>query len=66
MLWILMIDMTNTVQVAIIVRSIDSDFIISEEMASLLSLKDTTKIRNLFGSSKNYIEFGQYIRIIYR
>jgi hypothetical protein len=41
-------DVMDTAQVAIFVRGIDSEFNITEEMASLVPLKDTTKARNLF------------------
>jgi len=42
-------DVMDTVQeVAIFIRGIDNEFNISEEMASLVPLKDTTKARDLF------------------
>jgi len=41
-------DVMDTAQVAIFIRGIDNEFNISEEMASLVPLKDTTKARDLF------------------
>lgn len=43
-------DVMGTAQVAIFVRGIGSEFKITEEMASLVPLKGTTKARNLFQS----------------
>lgn len=52
MLWLLMIDVTGTVLVAIVLKIIDRVFNISEEVASLVSPKDTTNIRDLFKAVK--------------
>ena len=41
-------DSTDTAQVAIFIRGIDDDFNITEEMAALLSLKDTTKANDIY------------------
>lgn len=41
-------DVMDTAQVAIFIRGIDNEFNISEEMTSLVPLKDTTKARDLF------------------
>ena len=43
-------DATDTAQVAIFVRGIDNDFNITEEMAALVSLKDTTKANDIYGA----------------
>ena len=41
-------DATDTAQVAIFVRGIDNDFNITEEMAALVSLKDTTTANDIY------------------
>ena len=43
-------DATDTAQVAIVVRGIDNDFNITEEMAALVSLKDTMKANDIYGA----------------
>jgi len=47
------IDSTDTAQLAIFIRGIGAQYNITEEMASLVSLKDTTKSRDLYVAVKN-------------
>jgi len=51
-------DATDTAQFAICIRGIDNKYNITEEMASLVLLKDTTK-------SHHYKEVKKYIKAIY-
>lgn len=46
-------DSTDTAQVAIFIRGIDNEYNITEELASLVPLKDTTKSLNLHEAVKN-------------
>ena len=40
-------DVTDTVQLAIFIRGIDDEYNVTEEMASLVLLKDTATLRDL-------------------
>ena len=49
-------DVTDTVQLAIFIRGIDDEYNVTEEMASLVPLKDTTKSRDLYEAVKNMLK----------
>ena len=48
-------DATDTAQLAIFIRDIDDKYNVTEEMASLVPLKDTTKSRDLQEAVKNML-----------
>ncbi|XP_041419118.1 general transcription factor II-I repeat domain-containing protein 2-like [Xenopus laevis] len=48
-------DATDTAQLAIFMRGIDNEYNVTEEMASLVPLKDTTKSRDLYEAVKNML-----------
>ncbi|XP_043931709.1 general transcription factor II-I repeat domain-containing protein 2-like isoform X2 [Protopterus annectens] len=47
-------DVTDTAQLAIFIRGVDKDFGITEELASLVPLKDTTKSIDLYKALKQH------------
>ena len=49
-------DATDTAQVAIFIRGISHEYNVTEEMASLVPLKDTTKSRDLHEAVKNMLK----------
>ena len=49
-------DATDMVQLAIFIRGIDDEYNVTEEMASFVPLKDTTKSRDLYEAVKKYIK----------
>ena len=49
-------DVTDTVQLAIFIRGIDDEYNVTEEMASLGALKDTTESRDLYEAVKNMLK----------
>ncbi|XP_075053814.1 general transcription factor II-I repeat domain-containing protein 2-like [Mixophyes fleayi] len=49
-------DATDTAQLAIFIRGIDDEYNITEEMASLVPLKDTTKASDLYEAVKNTLQ----------
>ena len=46
-------DATDTAQLAIFIRLIDDDYDVTEEMTSLVPLKDITNSRDLYETVKN-------------
>ena len=49
-------DVTNTAQLEIFIRGINDEYNITEEMVSLVPLKDTTKSRDLYEAVKNTLK----------
>ena len=49
-------DATDTAQLAVFIRGIDDKYNVTEEMASFVPLKDTTKSRDLYEAVKKYIK----------
>lgn len=50
-------DSSDTAQLAIFIRGVDKDFNITEELANLIPLKDTTKSSDLFQAVKNTLKY---------
>ena len=50
-------DQTDTAQLAIFVRVVDSNFDVFEELLSIASLKDRTTGEDMFKALKNVMEF---------
>ena len=49
-------DTADTAQLAIFIRGVDDEYDVTEEMASLVPLKDTTKSRDLYEAVKNMLK----------
>ena len=49
-------DATDMAQFAIFLRRTDDEYNVTEEMASLVPLKDTTKSRDLYEAIKNMLK----------
>ena len=50
-------DARDMAQLAIFIRDIDDKYNVTEEMASLVPLKDTTKSRDLYRAVKNMLKW---------